>query len=190
VDESPITGESAPLDKSAGEKVFAGSINQSSTLEIAAQKVGDDTTLARILRLVEEAQASQAPIQRIADKAAQWYLPAALATAAIVWVGMCQPRVSVPMGMRFAWRVLVLVVLVVVVEMFVFQRLMDVLVFVSLVTCSQTPIRPQRRTPNRGGLARSRKRARCLQTGRWRMSLCEPCQDDGAPERKERVRRN
>jgi Cd2+/Zn2+-exporting ATPase len=86
VDESPITGESVPLDKSMGDKVFAGSINQSGMLEIEARKVGDDTTLARILRLVEEAQASQAPIQRIADKAAQWYVPAALATAAVVWV--------------------------------------------------------------------------------------------------------
>jgi heavy metal translocating P-type ATPase len=52
---------------------------------VEAVKVGDETTLARILRLVEEAQSSQAPIQRIADKAAQWYVPAALAIAAIVW---------------------------------------------------------------------------------------------------------
>jgi Cd2+/Zn2+-exporting ATPase len=85
VDESPITGESLPLDKSAGDTVFAGSINQSGMLEVEARKVGDDTTLARILRLVEEAQASQAPIQRIADKAAQWYVPAALATGAAIW---------------------------------------------------------------------------------------------------------
>ncbi len=78
VDESPITGESIPLDKSAGAKVFAGSINQSGMLEILAKKVGNETTLARIQRLVEEAQASQAPVQRIADKAAKWYVPAAL----------------------------------------------------------------------------------------------------------------
>ncbi len=86
VDESPITGESMPLDKSVGDKVFAGGINQSGMLEVEAQKVGHDTTLSRILRLVEEAQASQAPIQRIADKVAQWYVPAALTTAAAVWV--------------------------------------------------------------------------------------------------------
>jgi Cd2+/Zn2+-exporting ATPase len=85
VDESPITGESVPQDKGSGARVFAGTINQSGVLEIEAQKVGDATTLARILRLVEEAQASQAPIQRLADKAAQWYVPAALATAAVVW---------------------------------------------------------------------------------------------------------
>ena len=85
VDESPITGESVPRDKAAGARVFAGTINQSGMLEVEVDKVGDETTLARILRLVEEAQASQAPIQRIADKAAQWYVPAALATAALSW---------------------------------------------------------------------------------------------------------
>jgi len=85
VDESPITGESVPLDKKHGDKVFAGSINQSGMLEVEALTVGDDTTLARIRRLVEEAQASQAPVQRIADKVAKWYVPAALLLAAVVW---------------------------------------------------------------------------------------------------------
>ena len=85
VDESPITGESIPLDKKHGDKVFAGSINQSGMLEVEARTVGDDTTLARIRRLVEEAQASQAPVQRIADKVAKWYVPAALLLAAVVW---------------------------------------------------------------------------------------------------------
>lgn len=85
VDESPITGESIPLDKNPGEKVFAGSINQSGMLEIEAQKVGEATTLGRIRRLVEEAQASQAPVQRMADKVAKWYVPAALVLTAVVW---------------------------------------------------------------------------------------------------------
>ena len=86
VDESPITGESMPQDKAVGARVFAGTINQSGLLEVEATKVGDETTLARILRLVEEAQASQAPIQRLADRAARWYVPAALATGVGVWV--------------------------------------------------------------------------------------------------------
>jgi Cd2+/Zn2+-exporting ATPase len=85
VDESPITGESVPQDKQHGDKVFAGSINQSGVLEVEARTVGDETTLARIRRLVEAAQASQAPVQRIADKAAKWYVPAALLLAAAVW---------------------------------------------------------------------------------------------------------
>ena len=85
VDESPITGESLPRDKQPGDQVFAGSINQSGVLEVEAQTVGEETTLARIRRLVEEAQASQAPVQRIADKAAKWYVPAALVLAAVVW---------------------------------------------------------------------------------------------------------
>jgi Cd2+/Zn2+-exporting ATPase len=85
VDESHITGESIPVDKSLGDKVFAGSINQSGMLEIEALKVGRDTTLARIHRLVEEAQASQAPVQRVADRVAQWYVPLALVLAGVVW---------------------------------------------------------------------------------------------------------
>jgi Cd2+/Zn2+-exporting ATPase len=85
VDESPITGESIPFDKKPGDKVFAGSVNQSGMLEVEARTVGDDTTLAGIRRLVEEAQASQAPVQRIADKVAKWYVPAALLLAAVVW---------------------------------------------------------------------------------------------------------
>lgn len=85
VDESSITGESVPLDKIPGDKVYAGSINKSGVLEIEAKKVGETTTLARIRRLVEEAQASQAPVQRIADKAAKWYVPAAILLGALVW---------------------------------------------------------------------------------------------------------
>lgn len=85
VDESPITGESIPADKAPGQKVFAGSINQSGMLEVQAERVGSATTLARIRRLVEEAQVSQAPVQRLADQAAKWYVPAALALAGIVW---------------------------------------------------------------------------------------------------------
>ncbi|MCC6580521.1 MAG: cation-translocating P-type ATPase [Phycisphaeraceae bacterium] len=85
VDESPITGESMPLDKAPGDKVFAGSMNQTGMLEVEARKVGQDTTLARVRRLVEEAQASQAPVQRIADKTAKWYVPLALVLAALVW---------------------------------------------------------------------------------------------------------
>jgi Cd2+/Zn2+-exporting ATPase len=85
VDESPITGESVPVDKSVGDTVFAGSINLTGVLEVVAEKVGDETILGRIARLVEEAQASQAPIQRLADKYAQWYVPTALTIAAIVW---------------------------------------------------------------------------------------------------------
>ncbi len=85
VDESPITGESIPVDKCPGAKVFAGSINQSGVLEVEAKKVGADTTLGRVRRLVEEAQASQAPVHRIADKVARWYVPAALLLAILVW---------------------------------------------------------------------------------------------------------
>ncbi|GBC97688.1 putative cadmium-transporting ATPase [bacterium HR17] len=85
VDESPLTGESVPVDKTVGDQVFAGSINLTGVLEVDAQRVGSETTLGRIARLVQEAQASQAPIQRLADRYARWYVPTALALAAIVW---------------------------------------------------------------------------------------------------------
>lgn len=85
IDESPITGESIPVDKSVGAKVFAGSINLSGMLEVQGQKVGEETTLGRILQLVEKAQSSQAPIQRLVNKYAQWFVPMALIIAATVW---------------------------------------------------------------------------------------------------------
>jgi Cd2+/Zn2+-exporting ATPase len=85
LDESAITGESMPVDKSVGDKVFAGSINLTGVLEVDAQKVGSETTLGRIARLVAEAQASQAPIQRLADRYARWYVPASLLLALLVW---------------------------------------------------------------------------------------------------------
>lgn len=85
LDESAITGESVPVDKSVGDQVFAGSLNLTGVLEVDAQRVGDETTLGRIARLVEEAQASQAPIQRLADRYARWYVPASLFLAALVW---------------------------------------------------------------------------------------------------------
>ena len=85
LDESAITGESVPVDKSVGDQVFAGSLNLTGVLEVDAQRVGDETTLGRIARLVEAAQASQAPIQRLADRYARWYVPTSLLLAALVW---------------------------------------------------------------------------------------------------------
>ncbi|MHB1172537.1 MAG: heavy metal translocating P-type ATPase [Lacisediminihabitans sp.] len=75
VDESPITGESIPKDKEDGDHVFAGTILESGALDIKTEQLGNDTTFARIIALVEEAEESQAPVQKLADKVAAWLIP-------------------------------------------------------------------------------------------------------------------
>ena len=75
VDESPITGESIPKDKEDGDHVFAGTILESGALDIQTEQLGNDTTFARIIALVEEAEESQAPVQKLADKVAAWLIP-------------------------------------------------------------------------------------------------------------------
>lgn len=83
VDESAITGESIPLEKIAGDRVFAGTINQDGLLKVEAQGIGADTTLARIIRRVEEAQEEKAPTQRFIERFARWYTPAIIALSAV-----------------------------------------------------------------------------------------------------------
>ena len=81
VDESTITGEPMPLLKEAGAKVIAGTVNLSGSFVMKAEKVGTDTMLARIVKLVSEAQRSRAPIQRLADSVAGWFVPLVVASA-------------------------------------------------------------------------------------------------------------
>ena len=87
VDESMLTGESLPVEKSVGLEVIAGSINQQGRLIIEAQRVGRDTVLAQIIRLVENAQASRAPIQAVADRVSAYFVPAVIALALLTLVG-------------------------------------------------------------------------------------------------------
>jgi Cu+-exporting ATPase len=89
VDESMITGEPVPVEKTVGSPVTAGTVNQTGTFLMRAEKVGADTLLAQIAHLVSEAARSRAPIQRLADLVSAWFVPGVIAVAviaAIVWV--------------------------------------------------------------------------------------------------------
>ncbi len=86
VDESMLTGEPMPVSKSASDKVTAGTVNTSGAFVIQAEHVGAGTLLAQIVRMVGEAQRSRAPIQRLADVVASWFVPIVIAVAAITFI--------------------------------------------------------------------------------------------------------
>ncbi len=86
LDESSITGESLPRERVSGESLYAGSLNQTSRLLVQAHQVGDHTVLSRIVELVRHAKESKAPIQRTADRYAQWFLPLVLGIAAACYL--------------------------------------------------------------------------------------------------------
>ena len=80
-----VTGESMPVAKAEGARVIGGTVNQSGGLMLRAEKVGRDTMLARIVDLVAQAQRSRAPIQRLADRVAGWFVPAVIAAALLAF---------------------------------------------------------------------------------------------------------
>src|SRR5712692_10461990 len=85
VNQAAITGESLAVEKQRGDAVFAGTLNELGALEVRATKVGEETTLGQIRRMVEEAQRQKAPIERILNRYAKFYTPAALILGALVW---------------------------------------------------------------------------------------------------------
>jgi Cu+-exporting ATPase len=87
IDESMITGEAVPVEKAAGDRVTGGTVNGTGTLVIRAERVGSDTLLAQIVRMVSEAQRSRAPIQKLADRIAAFFVPAVVAVAILAFVG-------------------------------------------------------------------------------------------------------
>ncbi|MGE5531160.1 MAG: heavy metal translocating P-type ATPase, partial [Bacteroidota bacterium] len=95
VNQAPITGESLPVEKSEGSNVYSGTLNESGRLEVRTTQVGDDTTLARIVHLVEGAQDAKAPITGIADRFTVWFLPTVLALAIIGYFVSHEVRVAV-----------------------------------------------------------------------------------------------
>ncbi len=85
VDESMVTGEPIPVEKTVASKVTGGTVNGTGTFVMEAQRVGSDTLLAQIVRLVGEAQRSRAPIQRLADTVAGWFVPAVILVAVVTF---------------------------------------------------------------------------------------------------------
>ena len=86
VDESMLNGEPVPMHKQSGEKVFAGTINQKGTFRFIADKIGSDTMLAQIIRMVQDAQGSKAPVQKLVDRIARFFVPAIISISIIAFV--------------------------------------------------------------------------------------------------------
>ena len=85
VDQSIMTGEPLPVDKTVGDEVFCGTINRFGTIDITATKVGEDSSLQKLIRMVQDAENKQAPMQRIADRVASWLVPVALLIAILAY---------------------------------------------------------------------------------------------------------
>ncbi len=108
VDESMLTGESAPVEKSIGDDAFGATINQQGRIEIEVTKVGEATALAQIVRLVEDAQATKAPVQRLADRVSAVFVPTVIILAIGVFVTWMFVGGEVPVALRNAVAVLII----------------------------------------------------------------------------------
>src|SRR5216683_3005868 len=110
LDESLVTGESMPVSKEAGGKVIAGTLNQSGSFVMRADKVGRDTLLSQIVKMVADAQRSRAPIQRLADQVAGWFVPAVIVVAVIAFFAwaLFGPEPRMAFGLVAAVSVLII----------------------------------------------------------------------------------
>src|SRR6266545_3717486 len=110
LDESMLTGESMPVDKGPGEQVIGATLNKTGSFIFKATKVGKDTTLAQIVRLVEQAQGSKAPMQRLADRISEVFVPAILVLAALTFVGwiVVGPEPRLTLALQAAIAVLII----------------------------------------------------------------------------------
>jgi len=110
VDESMVTGESMPVAKKVGAKVIGGTINGTGALVMTAEKVGGDTMLSRIVHMVADAQRSRAPIQRLADSVAAWFVPAVMASAALAFAAWMIWAPTPALGLAVVAAVSVLII--------------------------------------------------------------------------------
>jgi Cu2+-exporting ATPase len=110
IDESMITGESVPVQKKTGDYVIGATINQTGSLKISAEKVGSDTMLARIIKLVQEAQGSRAPVQKLVDKVASVFVPVVIGIAILTFIAwsIWHPASGSPIALICAITVLVI----------------------------------------------------------------------------------
>lgn len=108
IDQSAVTGESLPIDKSEGDQVISATLNQNGTFHMTATKVGESTTLSQIIRLVEEAGSSKAPIARLADKVSGIFVPIVMGISLLTFVLWCIFAGNVEDALSFAVTVLVI----------------------------------------------------------------------------------
>jgi len=110
IDESMLTGESLPVDKAVGDRVIGATINASGSFVMRAERIGRDSALAQIVALVERAQGSKAPIQRVADRVTGWFVPAVIGVAALTFAGwlLIGPEPKLTYGLTSAIAVLII----------------------------------------------------------------------------------
>ena len=108
IDESMLTGESHPVDKTLGDQVFGATINQQGRIEVEVTKLGAETALAQIVKLVEDAQASKAPVQRLADRVSSVFVPIVLGIALLTLAGWLVATGDIAVALRSAVAVLII----------------------------------------------------------------------------------
>jgi len=101
IDQSIITGESLPIDKSVGDEIYCGTINCYGSIDIKATKVGEESSLKKLIRLVQEAETNKAPLQRIVDKWAVWLVPLALLIAVVTYLITYDMKIAVTIMIVF-----------------------------------------------------------------------------------------
>lgn len=108
IDESMLTGESIPVEKKEGDRVFGATMNGNGSIEFTAEKVGSETALAQIIKFVEEAQGSKAPIQDFADWVSSWFVPAVIVIAILTLIGWLLAGATLTFSLLAAVSVLVI----------------------------------------------------------------------------------